>query len=44
MKNLLFIIVLAITTCFQANAQVIQLVPDETYGQGNNWDKIVDTY
>ena len=44
MKNLLFIIVLAITTCFQANAQVIQLVPDETYGQGNNWDKIFDTY
>jgi hypothetical protein len=44
MKNLLFIIVLAIATCFQVDAQVIQLVPDETYGQGNNWDKIFDTY
>ena len=44
MKNLFLIIVLAIATCFQVDAQVIQLVPDETYGQGNNWDKIFDTY
>lgn len=44
MKNLLFIIVLAIATCFQVDAQVIQLIPDETYGVGNDWDKIFDTY
>ena len=44
MKNLFLIIVLAIATCIQVDAQVIQLVPDETYGQGNNWDKIFDTY
>ncbi len=44
MKNLFIIIVLAVATCFQVDAQVIQLVPDETYGQGNNWDKIFDTY
>ncbi len=44
MKNLFLIIVLAVATCFQVDAQVIQLVPDETYGQGNNWDKIFDTY
>ena len=44
MKNLFLIIVLAIATCFQVDAQVIQLVPDETYGQGNNWDIIFDTY
>ena len=44
MKNLFLIIVLAIATCYQVDAQVIQLVPDETYGQGNDWDKIFDTY
>jgi hypothetical protein len=44
MKNLFLIIVLAVATCFQVDAQVIQLVPDETYGQGNNWNKIFDTY
>lgn len=44
MKNLFLIIVLAVATCFQVDAQVIQLVPDETYGQENNWDKIFDTY
>jgi hypothetical protein len=44
MKNLLLVIVLSIAACFQVNAQVITLVPDETYGQGNNWDKIFDTY
>jgi len=44
MKNLLLIIVLAIATCCQVDAQVIKLVPDETYGEGNNWDKIFDTY
>ena len=44
MKKLLFIIVLAIATCFQVDAQVIQLVPDKTYGLGNDWDKIFDTY
>ena len=44
MKNLLFIIVLAIATCFQVDAQVIKLVPDETYGVGNDWNKIFDTY
>ena len=44
MKNLLFIIVLAIATCYQVDAQVIKLVPDETYGVGNDWDKIFDTY
>ena len=36
MKNLLFIIVLAIATCFQVDAQVIKLVPDKTYGVGND--------
>ena len=44
MKNLVFIIVLAFATCFQVDAQVITLVPDEAYGQGNDWDKIFDTY
>ena len=44
MKNLLFIIVLAIATCFHVDAQVIKLVPDETYGVGNDWNKIFDTY
>ncbi len=44
MKKLLFIIVLAIATCFQVDAQMITLVPDETYGAGNDWDKIFDTY
>ena len=44
MKKLFLIIGLAIATCFQVDAQVIQLVPDETYGAGNNWDKIFDTY
>ena len=44
MKNLFLIITLAIATCFQVDAQVIRLVPDETYGAGNNWDKIFDTY
>ena len=44
MKNLFLIIVLVIATCFQVDAQVIRLVPDETYGQGNDWDKIFDTY
>ena len=44
MKKLFLIIGLAIATCFQVDAQVIKLIPDETYGQGNNWDKIFDTY
>ena len=44
MKNLLLIFALAIASCFQADAQVITLVPDKTYGQGNDWDKIFDTY
>ena len=44
MKKTLLIIALAIATCFQVDAQVITLVPDETYGQGNDWDKIFDTY
>ena len=44
MKKLFLIIGLAIATCFQVDAQVIQLVPDETYGAVNNWDKIFDTY
>ena len=44
MKNLFLIIVLAVATCFQVDAQVIQLIPDKTYGAGNNWDKIFDTY
>ncbi len=44
MKKLFLIVVLAIATCFQVDAQVITLVPDETYGAGNNWDKIFDTY
>ena len=44
MKNLLLIFALAIASCFQVDAQVITLVPDGTYGQGNNWDKIFDTY
>ena len=44
MKKLFLIIGLAIATCFQVDAQVIKLIPDEIYGQGNNWDKIFDTY
>lgn len=44
MKNLLLIIVLALASCFQVDAQVITLVADETYGNGNDWDKIFDTY
>ena len=44
MKKLFLIIGLAIATCFQVDAQVIQLISDETYGAGNNWDKIFDTY
>jgi len=44
MKKLFLIIGLAIATCFQVDAQVIQLIPDKTYGAGNNWDKIFDTY
>ena len=44
MKNLLFIIVLALASCLTVDAQVITLVADETYGNGNNWDKIFDTY
>jgi hypothetical protein len=44
MRSLLFIIVLAIASCFQVDAQVITLITDETYGKGNDWDKIFDTY
>ena len=44
MKKLLIIVALAIAACYQVDAQVITLIPDETYGQGNNWDKIFDTY
>ena len=44
MKNLLLIIVLALASCFTVDAQVITLVADETYGNGNDWDKIFDTY
>ena len=44
MKKMLLIIVLALASCFQVDAQVITLVADETYGNGNDWDKIFDTY
>ena len=44
MKKILLIIVLALASCIQIDAQVITLVADETYGIGNDWDKIFDTY
>lgn len=44
MKKILLIIALALASCFQVDAQVITLIADETYGKGNNWDKIFDTY
>jgi hypothetical protein len=44
MKKLFLILILAFATCFQVDAQVITLVADETYGNGNDWDKIFDTY
>ena len=44
MKKLLIIVALAIAACYQVDAQVITLIPDKTYGQGNDWDKIFDTY
>lgn len=44
MKKLLFIIILAFASYHQIDAQTITLVPDETYGKGNDWDKIFDTY
>ena len=44
MKKILLIIVLALASCFQVDAQMITLVADETYGNGNDWDKIFDTY
>ena len=44
MKRLFLIIALAIASCYQIDAQTITLVPDETYGKENDWDKIFDTY
>ena len=44
MKKLILVFILAIAACHQIDAQVIKLVPDETYGAGNDWDKIFDTY
>ena len=44
MKKLLFIIILVLASYHQIDAQTITLVPDETYGKGNDWDKIFDTY
>ena len=44
MKKILLIIALALASCFQVDAQMITLVADETYGNGNDWDKIFDTY
>ena len=44
MKKLLFIIILAFASYHQIDAQTITLVPDETYGKENDWDKIFDTY
>ena len=44
MKKILLILVLALASCIQIDAQVITLVADETYGIGNDWDKIFDTY
>lgn len=44
MKKILLIIVLVLASCFHVDAQVITLIPDKTYGQGNDWDKIFDTY
>ena len=44
MKKILLIIALAIASYYQSDAQVITLVADETYGNGNDWDKIFDTY
>ena len=44
MKKILLIIGLALATCYQIDAQVVTLIADETYGKGNDWDKIFDTY
>ncbi len=44
MKKLLFIIILVLASYHQIDAQTITLVADETYGIGNDWDKIFDTY
>ena len=44
MKRILLIIGLAFATCYQIDAQVITLIADETYGKGNDWDIIFDTY
>ena len=44
MKRILLIIGLVLATCYQIDAQVITLIADETYGKGNDWDKIFDTY
>lgn len=44
MKKLLFIVILVLASYHQIDAQTITLVPDETYGKGNDWDKIFDTY
>lgn len=44
MKKLLFIVILVLASYHQIDAQTITLVPDETYGKENDWDKIFDTY
>ena len=44
MKKLLFIVILVLASYHQIDAQTITLVPDETYGIGNDWGKIFDTY
>lgn len=44
MKKLFFIIALAFVAFHFADAQELKLVADKTYGIGNNWDKVFDSY
>lgn len=44
MRKLFLIIALAFIASHFADAQEIKLVADKTYGVGNNWDKIFDSY
>lgn len=44
MKKLFLIIALAFVAFHFADAQEIKLVADKTYGVGNDWDKVFDSY
>ena len=44
MKKLFLIIALAFIAFHFADAQEIKLVADKTYGVGNDWDKVFDSY